>query len=107
MEQGGQSSFAVFAAVRAAGDPALTHQWGSLFVGALFSQPLQLLVIALGLALDAYLPLPFGHLFGLATIYICFRIPGALHSTSAAGRRAVGYARREIRVMTKSIAKAL
>ena len=83
------------------------HQWGSLFVGALFSQPLQLLVIAIGLALDAYLPLPFGHLFGLATIYICFRIPGALHSTSATGRRAVSYARREIRVMTKSIAKAL
>jgi hypothetical protein len=83
------------------------HQWGSLFVGALFSQPLQLLVLALGMALDAYLPLPFGHLFGLATIYICFRIPGALHSTSAAGRRALSHARREVRVMTKAVGKAL
>lgn len=69
------------------------HSWASLFVSALFSQPLQLLVLALGLSLDAYMALPVGHLFALATVLICFRIPGALHATSSVGRKAISTAR--------------
>lgn len=69
------------------------HSWASLFIAALFSQPLQLLVLAVGLSLDAYMALPVGHLFALATVLICFRIPGALHSTSSIGRRAISTAR--------------
>jgi hypothetical protein len=37
--------------------------------------------------------LPVGHLFALATVLICFRIPGALHATSSIGRRAMSTAR--------------
>ncbi len=70
-----------------------SHSWAALFVSALFSQPLQLLVLALGLSLDAYMSLPVGHLFALATVLICFRIPGALHATSSIGRRAMSTAR--------------
>lgn len=70
-----------------------SHRWASLFIAALFSQPLQLLVLALGLSLDAYMSLPVGHLFALAAVLICFRIPGALHSTSSIGRRAISTAR--------------
>ncbi|MGH7910389.1 MAG: conjugal transfer protein TrbL family protein, partial [Candidatus Dormibacteraceae bacterium] len=69
------------------------HTWATLFFAALFSQPLQLLVLALGLSLDAYMALPIGHLFALATVLICFRIPGALHSTSSVGRKAMGTAK--------------
>jgi hypothetical protein len=78
-----------------------SQTWASLFVGALFSQPLQLLVLSLGVAMDAYLLLPIGHLFALATVLICFRIPGALHSTSAVGRKAMSAAKREGRKLVK------
>ena len=78
-----------------------SHTWASLFISALFSQPLQLLVLSLGVAMDAYLLLPIGHLFALATVLICFRIPGALHSTSSVGRKAAGTAKREGRKLLK------
>ncbi|HKF17944.1 MAG TPA: hypothetical protein VKF14_12225 [Candidatus Dormibacteraeota bacterium] len=71
-------------------------EWGSLFVSALLMQPLQLLVLAVGFALDGYSMLPVRHLFALGAVFITFKVPGALHSASLAGSKAAGIARRQI-----------
>ena len=87
-----------------------THQyakeWGSLFVSALLMQPLQLLVLAVGFALDGYSMLPVRHLFALAAVFITFKVPGALHSASLAGSKAAGFARRQIMHAAHATTKA-
>ena len=66
-------------------------KWGSLFVSTLLMQPLQLLVLQVGLQLDlGSAPWnPVRHLFALATLLIAFKVPGALHATSTAGTHAM------------------
>jgi hypothetical protein len=71
-------------------------EWGSLFISALLMQPLQLLILAIGFGLDGYTVLPIRHLFALAAVFITFKVPGALHSSSLAGSKAAGLARRQI-----------
>jgi hypothetical protein len=75
------------------------REWGHLFIGALLMQPLQLLVIQIGFALDlsfeATTVFPLRHLFALAAIYIAFKVPGALNSASRAGTKAYSFAKRE------------
>lgn len=70
------------------------REWGGLFFSALLMQPLQLLVLAIGFALDGYSMLPIRHLFALAAVFMTFKVPGALHSASMAGSKAAGFARR-------------
>jgi hypothetical protein len=72
------------------------REWGGLFVSTLLMQPLQLLLLAVGFALDGYSLLPVRHLFALATVFMTFKVPGALHSATAAGTRAAGFARRQL-----------
>ena len=72
----------------------LARQWGSLFVAALFMQPLQLMILAIGFSLNLDGLSPLRHLFALAALYIAFKVPGALHSSSAAGTRAFSAAGR-------------
>ena len=80
-------------------------EWGSLFISALLMQPLQLLVLAVGFALDGYSVLPIRHLFALAAVFITFKVPGALHSASLAGSKAAGFARRQITHATHAAMK--
>jgi hypothetical protein len=82
------------------------NHWASLFVGTLFAQPLQLLLLALGAGLDAYGDWPVNHIFALASVYICFKIPGALHSSSTVGGRAAGMAKRHGRRLIRVVTKA-
>lgn len=82
------------------------HQWGALFVSALLSQPLQLLILAVGAGLDAYSNLPLNHIFALAAVFICFKVPGALHSSSTIGSRASSLARRRVRGLLKTAVRA-
>jgi hypothetical protein len=81
-------------------------EWGSLFVSTLLMQPLQLLVLAVGFALDGYSMLPVRHLFALAAVFITFKVPGALHSASLAGSKAAGFARRQITHAAHAATKA-
>lgn len=81
-------------------------EWGSLFISALLMQPLQLLILAVGFALDGYSVLPIRHLFALAAVFITFKVPGALHSASLAGSRAAGFARRQIMHAARAASKA-
>ena len=73
------------------------REWGSLFISTLFMQPLQLLVLAIGFQLENDLPNanhnPARHLFALGCLLIAFKVPGALHSTSQVGTRAMSAAK--------------
>lgn len=80
--------------------------WGSLFVSTLLMQPLQLLILAVGFALDRYGHLPVRHLFALATVYIAFKVPGALHSASMLGNKAASLARREVTHVMHTLSRA-
>jgi hypothetical protein len=84
----------------------LARLWGSLFVSALLMQPLQLLVLALGFALDASSSLPVRHVFALAAVFIAFKVPSALHSASWASSRAMGMAKRDAKQLMKIATKA-
>ena len=78
------------------------RRWGSLLVATLFMQPLQLLVLQVGLQLDLATPSwnPARHLFALATLLIAFKVPGALSSTSTAGTHALSMAKHYAHLVT-------
>lgn len=83
-----------------------TRLWASLFVSTLLMQPLQLLILAVGFALDRYGHLPVRHLFALASVYIVFKVPGALHTSSLVAGRAGTLAKREVTHALHALAKA-
>ncbi|HVD00359.1 MAG TPA: hypothetical protein VNG93_04325 [Candidatus Dormibacteraeota bacterium] len=66
-------------------------KWGELFLATLLMQPLQLLVLQVGLQLDLGTAAwnPVRHVFALATLLLAFKVPGALSSTSSAGSHAM------------------
>jgi hypothetical protein len=75
------------------------REWGNLFAGTLLMQPLQLLVIQIGFSLDAsferFSTYPIRHLFALAAVFIAFKVPGALNSSTRVGTKGYSYAKRE------------
>lgn len=81
----------------------LSRRWASLFLGALFSQPLQLFVLSIGAGLDASGAVVVDHVFALASVFICFKIPGALRTSSTLGTRAGSAVRRQGRRVMKLI----
>lgn len=83
-----------------------TRLWASLFVSTLLMQPLQLLILAVGFGLDTYGHLPVRHVFALAAVFIVFKVPGALHSSSLFGSRAMSLARRQVTHAVHALAKA-
>lgn len=67
------------------------RRWGSLFVSALFMQPLQLLLLGVGMFFvnqHALGNLGLEDAFALASLWLCFKVPGALHDTSTIAGRA-------------------
>jgi hypothetical protein len=82
------------------------REWSGLFVSTLLMQPLQLLILAIGFALDGYSALPVRHLFALAAVFMTFKVPGALHSASMAGTKAAGFARRQLNHAVHAAMKA-
>lgn len=82
------------------------REWVSLFISTLFMQPLQLLVISIGFVLDSSgLPI-VKHLFALAAIFICFKVPGALHFSSTVGGHASTHVKRHLAHVVHAVAKA-
>lgn len=67
------------------------RQWSALFITSLFMQPLQLLILGIGWSLDSQdLGLgPIRHVFALACLALCFRVPAVLHASSLGGYRAL------------------
>lgn len=87
------------------------REWGHLFAGALLMQPLQLLVLQIGFALDlsfeATSVFPLRHLFALAAVYIAFKVPGSLSAASRAGTKTYSFAKREATHAYRTALKAL
>jgi len=81
------------------------RKWGSLFVSTLFMQPLQLLVLQVGLQLDLGTPAwnPGRHLFALATLLLAFKVPGAIHATSTVGTHAMSTVKHYAHLVTHGI----
>jgi hypothetical protein len=83
------------------------RQWMTLFLGTLFMQPLQLLILGIGWNLDAHAfgSNPLRHLFALACLLLCFRVPGVLSMSGFAGRHAASFAHREAGHALKALGK--
>lgn len=73
------------------------REWGSLLISTLLMQPLQLLILAVGFQLENDVArtsqAPIRHLFALGCLLIAFKVPGALHTTSQVGTRAMAGAK--------------
>ncbi len=82
------------------------REWVSLFVTTLLMQPLQLLILAVGFALDRSSGVSVRHVFALAAVFITFKVPGALRSATLAGSKASGFARRHITHAVHAAARA-
>jgi hypothetical protein len=81
------------------------RKWGSLFVSTLLMQPLQLLILQVGLQLDLGTAAwnPGRHLFALATLLLAFKVPGALHATSTVGTQAMSTVKHYAHLVTHGI----
>ena len=81
------------------------RKWGSLFVTTLLMQPLQLLILQVGLQLDLGTAAwnPGRHLFALATLLLAFKVPGALHATSTVGTHAISTVKHYAHLVTHGI----
>jgi TrbL/VirB6 plasmid conjugal transfer protein len=76
------------------------REWASLFVTTLLMQPLQLLILVIGLSMEAGETTILRHGFALAALWMCFKVPGALHSASTVGTHAHSIAKHQaMRVM--------
>jgi TrbL/VirB6 plasmid conjugal transfer protein len=70
------------------------RKWGALFVSALFMQPLQLLLLAVGMFFETENHLSsLENVFALATLWLSFKVPGALHDTSSIAGHAITHAK--------------
>jgi hypothetical protein len=58
----------------------LAKMWRTLFITNLFMQPLQLFVLSIGFALENTGLAPIHHLFALASLFVVFKVPGAMGS---------------------------
>jgi len=83
-----------------------SRKWATLFVTTLLMQPLQLLILQVGLDLDLASPStnPARHLFALATLLLAFKVPGALHATSTAGTHAISVVKHYAHLATHAAA---
>lgn len=83
------------------------RQWSALFVTSLFMQPLQLLILGIGWSLDSQdLGLgPIRHVFALACLVLCFRVPGVLHASSLVGRKALSTGHGEVTHLLRAAAR--
>ena len=81
------------------------REWVSLFISTLLMQPLQLLVIAIGLQLEFTGSNWWSHGFALATLWLCYKVPGALHSVSSVGTHASGTAKHQLKRAVAAMVK--
>jgi hypothetical protein len=81
------------------------REWMSLFVTTLLMQPLQLLILAVGLQLEMTGDTIWRHGFALASLWLCYKVPGALHSASTIGTHASGMARRQVMHLVHAAAR--
>lgn len=84
----------------------LSKMWTSHFATNLLMQPMQLFVLAVGLALERDGVSPVRHLFALASLLIVFKVPGALGGTEKAAARLQSNLHSAFTHLAHSLAKA-
>lgn len=83
------------------------REWASLFVTTLLMQPLQLLILMVGLSFEGGTNTVLRHGFALAALWMCFKVPGALHSASSVGGHAHTMVKHQALRALRSRARAL
>lgn len=81
--------------------------WRKVFVTNLFMQPLQLLVIAIGFALENTGASPLRHAFGLAALLVVFKVPGAMGSAEKVAHRLESLLSRSATTLEHAVVKVL
>lgn len=82
------------------------REWSSLFITTLFMQPLQLLILVVALGMEEHETGLLRHGFALAGLWICFKVPGALHSATSIGTHAHSMVRHEAGRVAALVRKA-
>ncbi len=82
------------------------RHWATLFASTLLMQPLQLLILDVGLSLEMTTRGILPNAFALATLILVFKVPGALEAGSAAGRHAYSGFKRHATRLAHVVAKA-
>ena len=83
------------------------REWTSLFITTLLMQPLQLLILVIGLSMEASGTSALRHGFALAALWMCFKVPGALHSASTVGSHAHALAKHQAMRVVHAAEKVL
>jgi hypothetical protein len=65
----------------------MSKQWMSYFTTNLFMQPAQLFILSIGLGLERDGTSPVHHLFALASMFLVFKVPGALGGAEKAAHK--------------------
>lgn len=80
-------------------------EWSSLFLTTLLMQPLQLCILVVALAMEAEDHSLLRHGFALAALWMCFKVPGALHTASSVGSHAQSFAKHHVERLAHAAAK--
>jgi hypothetical protein len=83
------------------------REWGNLFVTTLLMQPFQLLILVVGLSMEAGETTILRHGFALAALWMCFKVPGSLHSAATVGSHAHAVAKHQATRVMHAASKAL
>ena len=84
----------------------IAKMWTSHFTTNLLMQPMQLFVLAIGLALERDGISPVHHLFALASLLIVFKVPGALGGTEKAAAKMQSHLHTAVTHLAHAAAKA-
>lgn len=80
--------------------------WASHFTTNLFMQPAQLFVLSIGFALERDGISPVHHLFALASLFIVFKVPGAMGGAEKAAHKLEGTVATAFKHLGHALAKA-
>jgi hypothetical protein len=84
----------------------LARMWTSQFTTNLLMQPVQLFVLAVGLALERDGISPVHHLFALASLLIVFKVPGAIGGAEKAAHKLESTVHGAFKLIVHAAAKA-
>lgn len=84
----------------------ISKMWTAHFTTNLFMQPMQLFVLAIGLALERDGISPIHHLFALASLFIVFKVPGAMGASEKAARKVESTMNTAFHHLAHALAKA-
>lgn len=84
----------------------ISKLWMSHFATNLFMQPMQLFVLAIGFALERQGISPIHHLFAVASMFVVFKVPGAMGGSEKMAHKLDETVRRGTHLLVHAIAKA-